>query len=358
MRPAQTNLPTATPSPSALVSSATPPGEFNWANRVGSIRYAKMPTSQRGEWVLRAALDANSVLVALIPNGSSPAIRESQRSELARVNLENGTVKTLVELSPGTQVIGPIAVRETIAWVEAGALELRAYGWKIHVTDALTGSDRVIATDPGLRIDQSTSVVPAIAFDGTTLLYSILAQTRSGMEWQLRRLRDGRDDVIASLPDAQARRFMRLAVDDRGAVWSEAVLAPQLATEVAILDETGPPFRKAISVSNIYQIVLVGERVVLATDAGLMGMERSVPSSPRRVSREVGTIAQIARLGDYILYRNFDSAESVAAVDMRSGEHALIGTGATFGPIEANGAAVWFERASGTTDARIGRSAL
>jgi hypothetical protein len=53
------------------------------------------------------------------------------------------------------------------------------------------------------------------------------------------------------------------------------------------------------------------------------------------------------------VYRNFDAAQTVAALDLRSRAHARLGTNATFGPVRYEGSASWFERSSGTVAARV-----
>lgn len=58
--------------------------------------------------------------------------------------------------------------------------DVRAFGWKLHLTNLNDGTDRIVRMDPGIHPDGVQSVIPKIAYDGTSLVYTVLNQSPSG----------------------------------------------------------------------------------------------------------------------------------------------------------------------------------
>lgn len=343
------------------MSSSPGTGTFNWPRRVGPLDYYTLPKTTRGDWTARAPLSDDTVLLTLIP-GTPPA-SDAERlmfvSELASLDLKTAAVRTLVQLPAGASAYGPIVVGTMIAWVETSAVDLRAHGWKLHLTDAVSGADRVVARDPGVRAEEVFSVIPAIAFDGSTLLFTVLARREGGAVWELHRLKDGREDTIAHLPEAGTRRFIRVTLDHRSIAWIEAVSQPDTYVNLGVFDLASAEVRGLrTTLSSVYQALLTPERVFLATGVGVMETDRALSYEPKKISPEstpvVPPVSELAMPGSYLLYRNFDVGETLAAIDLSSGSHAVLATKATAGPVHANGVVLFSERPAVNTPQRIG----
>jgi hypothetical protein len=351
----------ASPSPSQSVTSpsATPRSTttpiFDWSTQVGAIRYATLPSDARGQWVPRALLDNGGVLISLIVN--NPNATAEQRaafvSELARYDPRDGTVKTLVRPSPGAQTIRPIVGGGSVAWIEATE-DLRAYGWKIHVTDIHSGSDKIAAIDDGYH-PEGVSVLPSIAFDGSQLLFTRVAAVAAEPNWQLHWLRNGTDRVIVTVPRVREQALLSPAFDTQTIVWTENSTFPDAHETVGIFDIGKDAIIKQArtGLSAVYQIILTTSNMYIATGSGVYESDRGLSYEPRRFTPEEAAVDQIAVIGHYLVYRNFDRDATVAAIDLATGSRARLGTNATYGPVGYQQAVLWFERGASPSAGRI-----
>jgi hypothetical protein len=331
-------------------------GDFDWSTAVGKIDHHVLPGHDRGGWNAFAAIPPNGVLSALFPTTPLPDTERSNYvSELARIDLDDGSVKTLVRLPPGKNVFSPVVRGTTAAWVETDALDMRAHGWKLHLTDLATGADRLVVSDPGERLE-GTSLLPAIGFDGSAVFFTALTTAEGGAKWELRRWDDGRVDTIAALGDPHIQRFLNVAVDERSVAWIEQLAGQEIRFTVAVYDlASGRTSRQSLDQRGaVYTVALAGERVFLGTDFGVFETDRSASIEPKKVSAESSPVDTLAVAGNYLIYRNFDPAESLVAIDLRSGARAVLATGVTTGPRYTDGLVIWFERPSGPGLGRVG----
>lgn len=162
------------------------------------------------------------------------------------------------------------------------AVELRAYGWQLHVTDVSTGDERVVATDPGARLAGIDSVIPSLAFDGTTVLLTVLTNDGGTERWQLRSLRGGRESTIAELVHPTQRGINRVTVDQLSVAWVEATHETPAQVLAVRAEATGTISRRAIQLDAIYQFDLVGARLYLATGRGVFETDRANAMAPSR----------------------------------------------------------------------------
>lgn len=305
---------------------------------------------------MRSALDATSVIAALIPSRppTSEAERQAFVSEVARIDFGTGAAVTLLRLPAGTQPVNLTVAGGFVAWIEASATDLRAYGWRIHLLDAASGLDKVIASDPGLRVDADSSVIPALAFDGSSVAYTTLARDGEALVWQLRRWRGGRDEVLTQVSEPRTQHIVRLIVDGARVMWTETTLQPQLTTRLGTYDG-GAVRRQELPIGTVYQLVVASGRLFLATDRGVMSTEPNAVAL-REEGSERSNIDQIVVVGAYLLYRTFDVAQSVRALELPTGAAALLGQNSTYGPVLASGVVIWFERAAASSPARVART--
>ena len=334
--------------PHATASGAVTISPTPVAKVLAPMSYRRLPEHPRGQWSAWAAIGPTSVLAALIPG--RPPTNDEERlqfvSELAVLNITDGSVKPLVRLQPGNTVYSPILVGSAVAWVETSAVDLRAYGWKLHLTDVSTGDDRVVATDPGARLAGADSVVPSLAFDGTNLLFTALTNDGGTERWQLRSLRGGRESTIAELVDPTKRRINRVTVDQQSVAWVEATHEPPSQILAVRSQATGTISRRAIQLDAIYQIELIDERLYLATGRGVFETDRANVVAPVRISAGEWAVDQMGVLSGHLVYRAFDPAESVFAMRIGSRESTTVATGLTAGPRSGNGVLLFTKRGS------------
>lgn len=360
--------PTVTASPTPAMSVASPVASSPAATRppsseesgiggvqaLGRVRHYELPKDPQGQWVTTAALEADAVVVALLP-GTPPSDEERRRFRmlLGRLDLRTGAVATLVELDPGTTMYGTAVAGRMIAWVETSPIDLRALGWKLHLTDAVSGADRVVLTDPGIHPDGLDSVIPVFDYDGSSILYTVLSRRQDGVAWELRRLKDGREQIIAELADIRDRRFMAIERDDRSIVWLEDVMRPSPHTVIGIYDLNSGAVTRRTTTVRAGTLALTPERIFLGTDLGVAETDRVASYEPKRSGPAGLPAEQLAVVGAYLLYGRFDGAQSLVARDLGSGAETVLATGVTSGPSVANGVVQWYERTKGSTPARV-----
>lgn len=368
--PTPTAAALASPAPRAAVvtPSSTPAAapsaeEFDWRARVAPIRHFELPKHPNAdlEWAIGPPIGPDSVLMVMSAGPRRGLDRAAVVYDLARYDLATSAITTLVRPPAGTGGV-PIVAGRTAAWVERSLTDLRAYGWRIHVTDVSTGADRVVARDPGFRPPDVQSVLPAFAFDGSAIVYTTLAEIDGKLRWQLRRLRvsDASDEVIAELPDPGRQDFNRVGFDDRAVIWTErAYLQPEPRQTIGIYDITSrTTTRRESPLRNVYAIVLAGERLFLGTGSGLFETDRRIARQPVRLSQDAFAVDQVGVSGRFLLYSSHGPGEPLYAIDLESGGRARLATGVTTGPEIANGTVLWFERAQGSTPGRSGLSVV
>lgn len=345
--------PTSAPSSAAAASAAlSPVGPAASGYYRGPI-YAQLPSRTQGEWSARVLLDGGDILLTSGPAGPNEDAAKFV-SEVVRFNSSSKALTPLLQLAPGMQVIQPRAVKDTLAWIE-GPQDLRAFGWKIHVTDIHSAQDRVVASDSGVHAI-SNSVLPAIALTDGRLAYTSLEQGTNGPEWRLHSLAlaDGRDVVIASLTNPRDARFLSLWIDAQTLAWSENVVGQDPHTNVGVFDIAGSRilFRGRTVISAAYQIVAWRDDLFFATQDGLLRSDRAVTRPPVPISPEKAPVDTLTVVGDTVLYNNFDQGNTLAAIDLRTGEHSRIATNVTRGPVSYGHQVFWFEKATSGLPAR------
>lgn len=331
-----------------LPPETTPPSHSDGGSLLPPPRSYRLPFNPEGHWAALTPIDSTAVLVALIPAKApaSDAERQGFVSELARVDVRTGSVKTLLRLPAGNNVYGAVIAGNTIAWVETSAVDLRAYGWKLHLTDAVTGEDRVVATDPGVRVAGVQSVIPSVAFDGTTLLFTALSDQGGDERWQLRRIEAGRQETIAELSEPTTRRFNWVMVDRGASAWIEVTHRPASQVLAIKPHSAAAISRRTVALDAIYQIALHGDRVFLATGRGVFETDRLGSQTPIRISPGDWTVSQMSVMADHLVYRAFDPAASVIATRIGSPDSVTLATGITAGPRAGNGALVFTKQAT------------
>lgn len=268
------------------------------------------------------------------------------RGELARLDATTMEIHSLLRLAPGMQAASVVVGTDTFAWVEMSATDLRGYDWRLHLTSAIDGADRVIASDPGLRIEAGfTDHSPTLWFDGTTLLYTILVKgSGASPAWELRRLRAEQTDRLAQLASASAQRFIRFDAVGDTVAWLEGdrSAGPIEQATVASFSGSGPARRRALN-SRAYVLRLAPAGVYVGTEQGVVLLASDLTGSIAGLPGDPGVVEQLALLGRYVLYGN-TNLQTTTAVDPTSRAVARLGQNVTYGPIQGDGFALWFER--------------
>jgi len=340
--PIATVEPSDTPTRSVVPHSSDP-----------QVVYVQLPRLPRGEWSARGLLDNGDVLLTSNPAG--PADDPSTFvSEIARFDPQSKAVTSLMRLPEAKQVIQPIAAGDTLAWIE-GPYDLRAFGWRIHLTEIRSGNDRVIAVDSGVH-SISNSVLPAIALGAGGLAYTKLDQGSGGPEWRLHHVSpvEGSDVVIAALDNASDSRFLSLCIDAQTLAWSENFIGQDPHTNIGVYDLPGSHmiFRGRTNLSGAYQIAASDQSLFFATQSGLLKSPRNLASAPVVISPESAPVDTVTVVGHAVLYNNFDRGNTVAAIDLLTGEHTQLAQNVTRGPVSYGSYVFWFEKASNGTPAR------
>lgn len=353
----ETTTPTSAP-PSPKSSAAAPSAaatvqgtEFDWAERGGRIDTYSLPSDPRGQWGVLAPISAGQVLVTNIPL-IRPSDEERLRyvSDLSRLDVRSGAIQPLVRLAPGMQVYGPTVAGGSIAWVETSAVDLRAYDWRLHLTDTANGADRVVASDAGVRASGvSGSVVPVLDYDGSTLVYTRLAARGEGPVWELRRLSGGVEETIAEVGGVATRRITSITLHEKMILWVESVLEPSPHAVIGQFDLAAKTVRRTTTtLDHVYQIAIRGDAMFLATGRGVLETDTNITRQLVPMTPDSATVDQMAIVDDYLIYRSFDREETVTAIDLRSRSRAVLAKGVTAGPNDGNKVVLWVHRSGGT----------
>ena len=316
--------------------------------------YFQIPQHPRGRWVPRALLDDHAVLLSLIPHETAtPEQRSSFTSELARFETRSGEVRTLLRHAPGKQAVSPKVAGSSVAWIEATA-DLRAYGWAIHLTDIRSGQDKVVASDSGFH-PEGVSVLPALGYDGTRLVYTTAGGSHAEPVWELHRVGPEADQVIATLPRIRDQRFLSLAVDETTVTWSENVTNPDPHTKIGVYDLRNRIIvkRAATRLQSVYTIAFTGQKMYYATGEGVFESDRTLSSEPTPFSSDPVTVDSIAVAAGQLFYAQFDAGQTVWAADTSTRTRVRIGQEATLGPVTFGTSVMWFERSSSAGGARL-----
>src|SRR5438309_5282726 len=151
--------------------------------------------------------------------------------------------------------------------------------------------------------------------------------------------------------------IITLAADVRTVAWVEddGSFDPNKLPTIAVFDRAVRSIsRTTLSVPTaVYQIAFKDDSIILATGLGVFNAPRKFDGSVSKLAPENATVDQLGVVGDYVIYRNYDPGQTVAAIDSRSGARATLGSNATTGPFVANGRAMWYEHPTGSEPAKI-----
>lgn len=307
-----------------------------------------MPKDPRGAWGIGAQL-GQETLLTLAPFSRSRQERMTIPGELGVWRPPSGEVKTLHVLRPGMQTAFMHAGGSHVAWVELSALDLRGLDWQLHLTDVRTGADRVIARDNGARIAErgGAALHPTVWYDGTTLLYTML--TLNG-QWELHRLRDGDDEVIAKIENSSLVSVTRIVADRQSVAWLEREFASEreparggdVRVVLAVLNTSGAIQRAEVPASTY--------ALGIGRDALYLGTESAVLSQPRDLTLRGPVLAPVPQSAWFVevgglLLCGSVSDRKIVAVDLRSGATRVVDTNVTGGPHGGGeGPIVWQRR--------------
>lgn len=129
---------------------------------------------------------------------------------------------------------------------------------------------------------------------------------------------DGTDDSVATLTRIRDQRFLSIAIDAQSIAWTENVTNPDSHATVGIYDLATRAIvvRERTAMSSVYQIAFSATKVYFATGLGVLESDRALSYEPRRFAPEGTSVDQIAVVGDYLVYRNFDPGQTVTALDL------------------------------------------
>jgi hypothetical protein len=283
------------------------------------------------------------LILYLTPLVKNAQERESATARLATLDLASRQLHPLATLAPGTQAASVSGDALRLAWVETSATDLAGHGWKLHLTQVVTGEDTVVAVDPGLTIesDRLNAHIPLTSLSSAGLLYTILVPGTSGPDWELR-LRSSQTRVIARLENAALRRFALVASDETGAAWIEAVRSSTTGEDrqVSARDWTGSGVSTKLLSARPYGLRSADGQLLVATDRGVMTVPRQLNGpitaiGPTRLSESLGLLGSVIVALD-------STTHEVFAIDRTTASSRNIDTGVTVGPVQAPEFVAWY----------------
>jgi hypothetical protein len=301
-----------------------------------------LPAEASGGWSLLASTNDRLVLY-LTPQVQNAQQRASASARIATLDLANRQLRPLHTLTAGMQAASVSTYGSEVAWVETSATDLIGHGWKLHLTNAASGKDDVLAVDPGLNIesDRLNAHIPLTSMSQRGLLYTILVSGQNGPDWELR-LWNESNQTIARLDDAAVRRFALIASDASGAAWVEAARTsgPNEDREVAtrVWDDRNS-VRQALT-ARPYALQVAEGQLIVATDHGIQVTSRQSgaplePLGPTRLSDGLGLLGSLIVSVD-------STRREVFAVERTTGSAWTLDAGVTVGPVQASGFLSWY----------------
>jgi len=203
-------------------------------------------------------------------------------------------------------------------------------------TDAVSGSDRVVQSDPGVRITSggpwTYSYRPITWLDDRSLLYTIIVASDGLPGTQIRRLTGQSTDVLATVPDAATNAVARLAADRLSVAWIEFELPKtdfNVKTTLVVRDNaTGAVQRMALP--SALALRFVGNSILVGAKDGLYVIDRGLSTPLKRIS-QVPNIENVTLVGTEIVFRS-NSDHVVRTIAPEGGVAKDLDTEATVGP--------------------------
>lgn len=288
-------------------------------------------------WAVEAVLDDGTLLIRLAPD---PA-KGRHGVSIGKMDSRTGRVTVLVEVAVGRQMGYFSVFGNTMSWVEVNVSDLAALDWRLHVTDAMTGIDRVVQTDPGLRIRGSGPWVysyrPVFWQEPSSLLYTILVPGAGNPSTQLRRLIGERTEVLTTIPDASRNVLARLAADERSVAWveSELPMTSYVATSALVVRDNATGAMRRVAIPSGFILRFAGDDIVIGAKDGVFVVDRKL-EAPLRHLVDVANVEFMAILGDDVVFSSSND-HRLQAVRRSGGAPTLLDTEVVRGPYQANG---------------------
>jgi len=338
-------------SPSAQPSARATSGVV-----AGSVTHIAVMGELPDKWAVVAVLGDGTLLIQLSPD---PA-KGRHGVALGKMDARSGMVTVLIQLAVGKQMGYFSVAGNTFSWVEVNVSDPAAVGWRLHVTDADTGADRVVQSDPGLRIKASGpwaySYRPVFWQDGQSLLYTIFVPGEGNPNTQLRRLTGERTEVLTTVPDASTNVLARLTADERSVAWveHEQPMTSYIPTTALVVRDnaTGVVRRQAIPSGFILRFA--GDDIVIGAKEGVFVADRML-ATPLRHLVDVANVEFIAIFGDDVVFSSTND-HKVQAVRRSGGPAVELDTEVLRGPYQANignGLTAWLRVAEGKSSIGI-----
>lgn len=320
-----------------------------------SITRFELPGLRAEEWMIAGVLGDGSILIQMAPNASAG------RSGVTIATFDPVTqrLRTVLTLPAGRQAGDFNGAATSFAWTEMTIGDAQGLDWRLHITDALTGADRVVLTDPGVRIQGggpwTYNHKPVVWFDGKTLLYTVFVPGSVAPSTELRRLVDGRTETLTTIPDASTNVLARLTADGTGIAWIEFELPKtdfNAKRAVVVRDEGGALRRQ--DAPGALAIRLMASQVLIGAQGGLFRSARLLDKPAEKLSG-VLNVEFIALSGNSIVFSG--TSDLIAHALPASGGMATdLDTGVTRGPYQSTpstGTTAWFRFADGKASIAI-----
>lgn len=342
--PLHSTIPTISPT----VTPTRAPNNTIRATHVG------VPGEPTGGWGLAADFADGTLLLELAPN----EVRGRMNATLARLDPRTTQMTPVLTGPPGKNMGYFSAGTRTFSWIELNPSDPAALDWRLHITDAVTGADRVVATDPGVRIISqgpwTYSYRPITYFDDRSLIYTVMVVSDGVPATQLRRLTGTSTETLFTVPDAATNAVARLTADARSIAWLQFELPKSdfdVKTTLVVRDNATGLVRR-LSISSGLTLRFASDYIFVGAKEGLFVIDRGLEGAVRRIS-DVPNIENVALVGSQVLFRS-NSDHTIRAISPEGGLAAVVDTNVTVGPYQSNpGAnAVWFRYVDG--DATIG----
>jgi hypothetical protein len=344
------------PSTAAAVPSTGHPSAAATSRLVpGSVKHIGVTGELPNKWVVEAVLGDGTLLIRLSPD---PA-KSRQGVALGKMDARSGRVTVLIEVPVGKQMGYFSVAGNTLSWVEVNVSDPAALDWRLHVTDADTGVDHVVQSDPGLRITASGpwtySYRPVFWQEAQSLLHTIFVPGEGNPSTQLRRITGERTEILATIPDASRNVFARLTADERSVAWVENQLPATsfLATSALVVRDNATGAMRRMVIPSGFILRFAGDDIVIGAKEGVFVVDRML-ATPLRHLVDAANVEFMAIVGDDVVFSSTND-HRVQAVRRSGGPAVELDTDVVRGPYQANsgnGLAAWHRVVDG--EASIG----